>query len=143
MYCQSRQIKNVIMNTQTKAAQIGVITYKKYTENVIIDNSFDTNALYQIMDNDPDFVSFHIEGTPVVINGTVTVKKEVEILQTTYNAFAKNPYTHKSKTTWTLSSGGYYNTKKQADERAEFENNRNRRLIERAKSNFKQNYYAA
>jgi len=45
---------------KNQASQIGVITYKNYTENVIIDNNFDTQALYDIMDNDPDFVSFEI-----------------------------------------------------------------------------------
>ncbi len=125
-----------------QVSQIGVITYKQYTENVIIDNNFDTQALYDIMDNDPDFVSFEILETPVKLFGTVTVTKDVEIMQTTYNAFAKNPYTHKTKTTYKLSTGGYFTKKQDAIDRADYENRRNRRLVERAKTNFKENHYA-
>lgn len=117
-------------------AQIGVITYKNYTENVILDNNFDTQALYDIMDNDPDFVSFTIQGTEVEIRGTVTVTKEVEILSTTYNAFAAKPYTHKTRSTWHLSSGGYLLTKKDAEDTAKFKNDNNRRAIERAKRGY-------
>jgi len=52
----NEQLKITIMKTQT-----GIITYKNYTEKVTIDNNFDTQALYDIMKNDPDFVSFKIE----------------------------------------------------------------------------------
>ena len=56
---------------KNQAAEIGVITYKNYTENVIIDNNFDTQALYDIIDNDPDFVSFHVEGEAATVTRRV------------------------------------------------------------------------
>lgn len=119
---------------KNQASEIGVITYKQYEERVIIDNNFDTQALYDIMDNDPDFVSFHIEGSnKPYIYGTVVVKPEVAIVSSTFNAFAKNTMTHKTKTTWYLSSGGFMPTKKQAQERADYENTRNRKNLEIAK----------
>jgi hypothetical protein len=120
---------------KNQIAQIGVITYKNYTENVIIDNNFDTQALYDIMDNDSEFVRFHIVGKEdKFITGTVTVSKNIEIIGTTYNAFAKNPMTHKTKTTWVLSTGGYLTSKKDAEASAEYQNKKNRRLIENAKN---------
>lgn len=61
---------------KNQASQIGVITYKNYTENVIVDNNFDTQALYDIIENDPDFVSFHVEGETATVTRRVldTVK---------------------------------------------------------------------
>jgi hypothetical protein len=56
---------------KNQVSQIGVITYKNYTENVIIDNNFDTQALYDIIDNDPDFVSFHVEGEAATVTRRV------------------------------------------------------------------------
>jgi len=50
-----------------KVSQIGVIAYKNYTENVIIDNNFDTQALYDIIENDPDYVSFHVDGETATV----------------------------------------------------------------------------
>lgn len=48
----------------------GIIHYTKYEENVIIDNSFDTAELYNIMDNDKDFVKFEtfIDGVLISVD---------------------------------------------------------------------------
>lgn len=125
---------NDIKDMKNQVSEIGVITYKQYEERVIIDNNFDTQALYDIMDNDPDFVSFHIEGSnKPYIYGTVEVEADVQIVSTTYNAYAKQPFKHKTKTSWNLTSGGCMPTKKQAIERADYENRRNRQNIEIAK----------
>jgi hypothetical protein len=92
--------------------QIGIITYKNYEERVIMNDSFDVKELQHIADNDPHFISFHIDGQPD--KKLVTVKKNVEILGTTYNAFADKPLTHKTKTTWVLNTGGSFTKKSDA-----------------------------
>lgn len=59
------------MKNSKEVSQVGVITYKNYTENVIIDNNFDTQALHDIIENDPDFVSFHVEGEVATVTERV------------------------------------------------------------------------
>lgn len=117
--------------------KIGTLRFKKFEENVIIDSNFDIDDLYRILDTDKDALSFSVDGDHgrciLFITGTVKVSRNEEILGTTYNALAKNPYKHKTKVTWNLSSGGYLLTKKAAEEAAELQNKKDRSILEKLK----------
>lgn len=73
---------------------LGIITYKNYSENVIIDNNFDTQALYNIIDNDPDFVKFEIFKDGVLVSTTepnaLIPSEKVKIIIAGVNELNKN-----------------------------------------------------
>lgn len=125
--------------------KIGVITYKtfntktcvhgSYEERVQLDNYFNVDDLITIATTDNDFKKFEVfDETGTLLYSTATnddkriefvkVARDVEILGTTYDAFADRPYTHKTKVTWKLSSGGYCKTKKDAEHNAKIYNDR-------------------
>ncbi len=119
-----------------KITPIGVIAYKQYEERVLIDDTFNVEDLPAIL-KDPDFVSFDVIKNGTVTHSTadkpgteklefITTEKNVEILSTVYNVFAKNPYKHKTKTTWQMSTGGYYEKKADALDAVRI---RNKRII--------------
>lgn len=109
--------------------KVGIITFKKYTERVLLDSSFNVGELYAIMDNDKDFIKFEIEGINFECRGSVTVLKHEEIIGTTYNAFKLNPYSYKKKISYGLSFGGSVSSKKQALIIAEQQTSKQRKFI--------------
>lgn len=109
---------------KNQVVKIGAIIYKNESQNemVLLDHYFQVEDLFKILDNDKDVVKFQVEVNPgdiYTFKGTTTVEKNVEIIGTTYNAFAENPYQYKTKTTWNLSNGGYCLKKKDALKAAE------------------------
>lgn len=116
---------------KNQANAIGVITYKNYEERVIIDNNFNIDELYAIIENDKDFVSFHIEGETEnqKIAKPRVVTREEETIGTTYNAYNENPLTFKTKVTWKVTGGAYFKTKKEAEKYCTKMNNSDRLLL--------------
>lgn len=96
------------------------IVFKKYEENVIVDETFNVQELHDIIDNDEDFVTCFIKDQED--RKWITVKKEETILGTTYNALAKTPVTHKVEVFWKLSTGGGFDKKKDAVDYAKSSN---------------------
>lgn len=123
---------------------IGIITYRKYDENVLLNRSFSTKELFDIILNDKDFVRFeildgdkhtmlstyypHVEQQGVYIK-VVRVEKEQEITGTTYDAYRTPSTVHRIKVRWNV-DGARFRTKKLAIEHAEILNRRTARKIE-------------
>lgn len=116
---------------------IGVITYKKYDENVLLDSNFNIDELFKIILTDKDFKKFEIfDRNKNLLMSTnfsdvdvsqwlhiVCVKREEEIIGTTYNAYASPSTTHKTKVIW-LVDGGIHKNKKDAHNYADKINHR-------------------
>jgi len=124
---------------------IGIITYKKYEERVLLGEHFKTADLFRIIWNDPDYVKFQIvdesetlllsthypeTGENVAFLKVVQVKREVEILRTTYNAYYTPQLTYKTKVLWKV-DGGTCQSKKEAHDYAGHINSKAKLLIEK------------
>lgn len=124
--------------------KIGVIKYRKYEERVLLNQHFVIDDLFRIILEDKDFVWFNIidESEQVLVstwfpdtkNGAqfievLKVKKEVEILGTTYDAYKDPPFKYRTKITWQTGSYGF-KTKKGAQGYVDKINHRARLAIE-------------
>lgn len=126
--------------------KIGVIKYRKYEENVLLDQFFIIDELIKIVTEDREFERFSVhdrEGKMLLStsyedtsNGATflqilptKVNKDVEILGTTYDAYKEQPYSHKTKTTWKVGSYGF-TTRKQANLFIDFVNSKARAVLE-------------
>lgn len=112
---------------------IGVITYKKYDENVLLDASFSTTELFKIILDDTDFIKFEIfdrdknllvsthypdvERKGLYIRPVKVERKEV-IKGVDYYAFRTPSTIYKTKLDWKV-HGAVFKTKKKAQEYAE------------------------
>lgn len=112
---------------------IGVITYKKYDENVQLDTGFSIAELFKIILDDKDFVRFEIfdrdknllvsthypdvEKKGLYIRPVKLERKE-EIKGVDYNAFRTPSTIYKTKVDWEV-SGAVFRTKKKAQEYAD------------------------
>lgn len=125
--------------------KIGIIKYRKYEERVLLDTSFVTDGLIKIILTDKDYLKFQIigeneelllstdfseTGKDVAYLNVVKVRRDEEILGTTYNAYKTPQFSYKTKVTWTV-DGGICKRKKQAQEYADKINDKARRLIEK------------
>ncbi|WP_316795533.1 hypothetical protein [Pedobacter agri] len=124
---------------------IGIITYKKYEERVFLNEHFKTNDLFRVICDDPDYVTFQIvdesetlllsthfpeTGENVAFLKIVQVKREVEILGKTYNAYYTPQLTYKTKVSWKV-DGGICQSKKEAHDYARHINAKAKLLIEK------------
>lgn len=129
---------------QSATMNIGIITYRKYDENVLLNSSFQTEELFDIILNDSDFVRFDIvDGHGNVLLSTrydeerketlhikaVKVLREEEILGRDYNAFRTPSMIFKTKVRWNA-DGARFRTKKKAVEYADEKNRRAKMKIE-------------
>jgi len=129
--------------------KIGVITFKKFDENVLINEHFSVEELFKIMTEDQDFVRFDIfDENKRLIRSTdyrnlpdgkgyisfAVVKKEVEILSTDYNAYRTPTLIHRVKTRWNVLNSRF-RIKKKAIEYADKYNSRQMFSIELLKNN--------
>lgn len=125
--------------------KIGIIKYRKYDEWVLLGQHFIIDDLINIILNDADYVKFQIvDGKENVLLSThypdtgnaveyievLKVKREVEILSTTYNAYKTPSLVHKTKVTWITAHGGF-KTKKKAQKYADTINHTARFSIEK------------
>ena len=98
----------------------------------MLDQNFSSEELFRIMDNDPDFISFKVEVTPgewFTFKGTQTVERNVEIIGTTFYAFAEPQYKHKTRVTYQLSGGGFQTSKAKALESAAYQAKKDKRFL--------------
>jgi hypothetical protein len=117
---------------------IGVITYKKYDENVLLNAHFNIDELFRIILHDKDFISFEIfdrdnkllastyypnvDGKGTYIH-PVKVFRDEELKWTDYNAFRTPSTIRHYKVTWKV-DGAVFRTKKKATEYADLVNSR-------------------
>lgn len=122
---------------------IGVITYKKYDENVLLNAHFNIDELFRIILNDKDFVRFeifdkdrkllastyypHADGKGLYIH-PVKVFREEELKWTDYYAFRSPSIIRHYKVTWKV-NGAVFRTKKKAIEYATHVNSQLARKI--------------
>lgn len=111
---------------------IGVITYKKYDENVLLNAHFNIDELFKIILNDKDFVKFEIfdshkkllvstqfndiQGEGLFIR-PVKVEREEEIKWIDYYAYRTPSTVRHKKIRWNV-SGARFKTRKKAIEYA-------------------------
>lgn len=123
---------------------IGVITYKKYDENVLLNALFNIDELFNIILNDKDFVKFEIfdrdkkllvsthfpdiKGKGLFIH-PVKVEREEDIKWIDYYAYRTPSTVRHKKVRWNV-SGARFKTRKKAIEYATNVNNRITREIE-------------
>jgi hypothetical protein len=123
---------------------IGVITYKQYTENVLLNALFNTDELFKIILTDRDFIRFEIwDRTKKLVASTcypdvdgkglyirpVQVERKEELLGIDYYAFRTPSTIRKTKVTWNV-YGAEFRTRKKATEYATTVNSRLAREIE-------------
>lgn len=123
---------------------IGIITYRNYDENVLLNSYFIITDLFEIILNDEHFVRFEIhdkDGNILLSTNyqnvehqgiyirVVKVKKEVEITGTTYDAYKTPSLIHRQKVRWNV-DGARFKTKKRAREYATRVNEKVARKIE-------------
>jgi hypothetical protein len=121
---------------ESQIVKIGVINYKNYSENVMLDQNFSGEELFKILDTDSDCLSFRIEVEPdnwYTFKGTSTVERHTEIIGTTFNAFDPNPYKHKTRVSYQLSNGGFCYTKSKALAAAESQAKKDIRFLNKLK----------
>jgi hypothetical protein len=124
----------------------GVIKYQQYEENVLLNEHFSVDELFKIVTQDRDFIKFTVfdEKKEMIISTDFRdtsvgakyifvlpndVKKHVDILGTTYDAYKTPQYTHRTKTSWKV--GSYpFKTRKSAHLFIETTNNRARKVLE-------------
>lgn len=111
---------------------IGVITYKKYDENVLLNAHFNIDELFRIILHDKDFVRFEIfdrhnkllastfypnvDGKGLYIH-PVKVFRDEELKWTDYYAFRSPSTIRHYKVTWKV-DGAVFRTRKNATEYA-------------------------
>lgn len=112
---------------------IGVITYRQYDENVLLDASLNVSELFKIILDDKDFSSFEIFDRnknllvsthyPNVENkglhiSPVKVERKEEMKGVDYNAFRTPSAIYKTKIDWDV-RGAVFRTKKKAQQYAD------------------------
>jgi len=123
---------------------IGVLTFKKYDENVLLNANFKVEELINIILNDRDFVRFeifdndknllastsynHVEPQGVFIQPVKMERKE-EIKGVDYYAFRTPSTIYKTKIRWQV-RGANFRTKKRAVEYADQINRKVMRSLE-------------
>jgi hypothetical protein len=132
-------------NPSPKINNIGIIKCRKYEERLILNEHFIIDNLFNIILSDSDYIKFQIvdqsgnlllsthypeTGKTVEYLKVVQVKREEEILGTTYNACKTPSLVHNTKVTWTV-SGGIYKTKKEAQKYVDRINGKAKLLIEK------------
>lgn len=128
-----------------KAMNIGIITYRKYEERVLLNRHFSTDGLFIIILNDPEYRKFQVvDGQERLLLSTdysetgngaeyisvAKVERVVEITGTTYDAYRTPSTVHRTKVTWKVGSG-IHKTKKDAEAHVAEANRRAREVIER------------
>ncbi|UKB78563.1 hypothetical protein [Chryseobacterium sp. MEBOG07] len=123
--------------------KIGIIKYRKYEERVLLNEHFIIDDLFKIILSDRDFEKFQIidqsgnlllstqfneTGKAVEYLTILQVKRDEEILGTTFNIYNNPQFTYKTKVTWTV-NGGIYKTKKKAQKYADRINHKAKLLI--------------
>lgn len=117
---------------------IGIITYKKYDERILLNWNFNLLELFNIILNDKDFVRFEIfdknsnlllsthypdvEHKGVYIK-VVKIEKEKEITGITYDAFRTPSTIRRIKVRWNV-NGAKFRIKKRALEFVYWQNRR-------------------
>lgn len=124
---------------------IGIITYAKYEERVLMDEHFVFDVLLSIVQHDKDYRKFQVVeakgnvllstsgmdneqgATPLII---AKIEKEVEQVGMVYDGYKTPSTTFKYRTTWKV-NGGICKGKKDAVEYADRLNRRAKALLER------------
>ncbi|WP_312338142.1 hypothetical protein [Sphingobacterium sp.] len=124
------------MKTTINKNNIGVLTFRKFDENVLLNSCFNIEELFKIILHDLDFVRFEIfdknkklllttnrfeEEPDVVIIQPVKVERDEEIKWTNFNAYRTPMYIYGKKIEWVVNSYRF-RTKKSAVDFAESTN---------------------
>lgn len=103
------------MKTTINKNNIGILTYRKFDEIVLLNSSFDIKELFKIILHDFDFVRFEIfdknkklllttnqfkEEPDVVIIQPAKVERDEEIKWTNFNAYRTPMYIYGKKIEW-------------------------------------------
>ncbi|WP_286778661.1 MULTISPECIES: hypothetical protein [Sphingobacterium] len=122
------------MKTIINKNNIGVLTFRKFDENVLLNSSFDIEQLFKIILYDVDFERFEIfdknkklllttnkfeDELDVVIIHPAKVERDEEIKWTNFNAYHTPMYTYGKKIEWKV-NGRIFKTKKSAAAFAQF-----------------------
>lgn len=133
------------MKTTINKNNIGVLTFRKFDENLLLNSHFDTEELFKIILNDIDFVRFEIfdknrklllttnrfeEEPEVVIIQPAKVERDEEIKWTNFNAYRTPMYIYGKKIEWKV-NGRIFKTKKSARVFAELTNSEVAAIIEK------------
>lgn len=133
------------MNVTNNKNNIGVLTFRKFDENVLLNSSFDIDQLFKIILYDVDFERFEIfdknkklllttsqfEKEPnVFIIQPVKVERDEEIKWTNFDAYRTPMYLYGKKVEWKVNSR-IFKTKKSATVFAEFTNSNIAEIIEK------------
>lgn len=133
------------MKTTINKNNIGVLTFRKFDENLLLNSHFDTEELFKIILNDIDFVRFEIldknrklllttnrfeEEPDVVIIQAAKVERDEEIKWTNFNAYRTPMYIYGKKIEWKV-NGRIFKTKKSARVFAELTNSEVAAIIEK------------
>lgn len=133
------------MKTTNNKNNIGVLTFRKFDENVLLNSRFDTAELFKIILHYLDFVRFEIfdkdkklllttnrfEAEPdVVIIQPAKVERDEEIKWTNFNAYRTPMYIYGKKNDWKV-NGRIFKTKKSATAFAELTNRNIAAIIEK------------
>ncbi|WP_313491665.1 hypothetical protein [Sphingobacterium multivorum] len=133
------------MKTTINKNNIGVLTFRKFDENLLLNSYFDTEELFKIILNDIDFVRFEIfdknrklllttnqfeEEPDVVIIQPAKVERDEEIKWTNFNAYRTPMYIYGKKMEWKV-NGRIFKTKKSARAFAELTNSDVAAIIEK------------
>ncbi|MBW4360488.1 hypothetical protein [Flavobacterium taihuense] len=117
---------------------IGIITYRRYDERILLNWNFNLSELFNIILNDKDFVRFEIyDRNNILLLSTyypnveqkgvyieiVNIKKEKEITGITYDAFRTPSTIRRIKVRWNV-NGRRFRTKKGALEYVYWANRR-------------------
>ncbi|QIH35949.1 hypothetical protein [Sphingobacterium sp. DR205] len=133
------------MKTTINKNNIGVLTFRKFDENVLLNSHFDTAELFKIILHDEDFVRFEIfdknrklrltthefEREPgVLIIQLAKVERDEDIKWTNFNAYRTPMYIYGKKVEWKV-NGRIFKTKKLATAFADFTNSNIATIIEK------------
>lgn len=124
------------MNTNNNMKNIGILTFKRFDENVLLNSTFSIDELFKIMLYDEDFVRFEIfnrdkklllttnlndQTADVIIVRPAKVGREEEIIWTNFNAYRNPMYIYGKKVEWRVNDR-IFRTKKSAVAYAELIN---------------------
>lgn len=115
---------------------IGILTFKRFDENVLLNSTFNIDELFKIMLYDEDFVRFEIfnrdkklllttnpndQTADIIIVRPAKVGREEEIIWTNFNAYRNPMYIYGKKVEWRVNDR-IFRTKKSAVAYAELIN---------------------
>lgn len=124
---------------------IGIITYTKYEERVLLNEHFSIDDLFAIVQHDTGYRMFQVvDGRENLLLTTdfresecgaqflnmARLERTDELLSTEYNAFKTPSTTHRYKTVWKV-NGGICKGKRDAHKYAERINRKARLILER------------